>query len=269
MMDIEAGKKNEYELTGTVQIFPLVNIRAVENSSPSWEFDNLNMEMAFPGNESGDLNEKICESLLSHTTDSTYGIILQAGDKHFYDYPHIKLFDSSRQKRKIAEYFDLEIVRTIQDTPPRNLHLASYWEDNEVETFIISAGRALSPDNNICDLIFDKIIRFMLNAGLLKYSGTIKKISQVRFFKPENETTLVSPYAGLFQPYVSAGQSLKKEQKVGSILEVYSGETIGDIIAPEDGILISFIYHTIVHQQQAIGEILIDKKSFLSWPFSR
>jgi predicted deacylase len=91
MLDLEKGLEKEYELTGTIQIFPLVNIRAVENASPSWEFDNLNLDMMFPGNESGDLNEKICGSLLRHTTNSTYGIILQSGDKHFYDYPQFKI----------------------------------------------------------------------------------------------------------------------------------------------------------------------------------
>ena len=60
LLDIEAGSKKEFELTGTIQIFPLVNLRAIESASPSWEFDHLNMDMAFPGNESGDLNEKIC-----------------------------------------------------------------------------------------------------------------------------------------------------------------------------------------------------------------
>jgi predicted deacylase len=108
----------------------------------------------------------------------------------------------------------------------------------------------------------------MLNAGLLKYSGSIKKNNQARFFKPENEMTLVSPYAGLFHAEVNVRCNLKKGQKVGSIKEVYSGETIGEIIAPENGVLISLLHHSIIHQQETVGTILTDKKSLLSWPFS-
>ena len=268
LSDIEDDLESEYELNGTIQIFPLVNIRAVENTSPSWEFDNLNMNMAFPGIESGDLNERICGSLIRHTCESTYGIILQGGGKHFNDYPHLKLFESSRQKRKLAEWFDLEVVRTVPNTPPRNLHLASHWEGSEVDSFIISAGKAQSIDRKICDLIFEGIKSFMLNAGLLKFSGEVKKNNQVRFFKPDSEVILVSSSAGLFQANVDVGDAIEKGQQVGNILEVYSGVTIGEIIAPEKGQLISLLQDTIVHQQDTIGVMLTEKKNILSWPFS-
>jgi len=268
MLDIERGLEKEYEIIGTVQIFPLVNIRAIENASSSWEFDNLNMDMAFPGNESGDLNERLCDSLLKQTADSTYGIILQTGEKHFHDYPHIKLFESSRQKRKLAEMFDFGIVRAIKNTPPRNLHLASHWEEQEIETIIISAGRSQALDKKYCDFIFEGIKKFMLNAGLVKYKGTIKRENQVKFFKPENEIILVSPSAGIFQAEVNAGDNLKKGQKVGNILEVYTGEFVGEIIAPENGLLISILHHPFVHEKETIGVIITDKRNLLGWPFS-
>jgi predicted deacylase len=268
LSDIEDGSENEYELKGTIQIFPLVNLRAVEISSTSWEFDNLNMDMAFPGIESGDLNERICGSLLRHTSDSTYGIVLQGGEKHFNDYPHLKLLESSRQKRKLAEWFDFEVIRTIPNTPPRNLHLASHWESSEVDSFIISAGMAQSIDRKICELIFEGIKSFMLNSGLLKFSGTIKRNNQIKIFKPDSELALVSPSAGLFQANVGAGDEIEKGQKVGDILDVYSGETIGEIIAPQKGLLISLIQDTFIHQQDTTGVILIEKKSILGWPFS-
>jgi predicted deacylase len=268
LSDIENGIEKDYALTGTIQVFPLVNLRAIENANSLWEFDNLNLDMAFPGNQSGDLNEKICGSLLRHTDNSTYGIILQAGEKHFQDFPHIKMLESSRQKRKLAEWFDLEIVRTIPNTPPRNLHLASHWEDKEVETFVVSAGKTQTLDPKVCDLIFEGLKSFMLNAELINYRGTLKRNNQIKFFKPDNEVILATSSAGLFQANVDAGENLKKGQKVGNILEIYSGETIDEIIAPANGRLISLLQHTFVHQQETIGTLLTDKKGILSWPFS-
>lgn len=267
MQDIEDGRETHYQLTGTVRIFPAVNIRAVESASRSWSFDNLNMDMAFPGSESGDLNEKISGALLRHTADSDCGIILQTGSEHYEDFPHLKLFAKRRQRRRLASFFDLAIGRTLQNIPPRNLHLASHWEENGVQTFIISAGRAKSADHKICDSMFAGILNFMLEAGLLKHPAIKSRKSAVRFYDPENEIILASPCAGLFKAEVAAGSELKKGQKVGELIDVYSGKPIEEVIAPEDGFLVSLLHNPIVYQKEPIAVILAKKKGRWRWPF--
>lgn len=267
MREIEDGRETDYQLTGTVQIFPVVNIRAFESASPAWSFDNLNMDMAFPGNESGDLNEKISAALLGHTSGSTYGLVLQTGEEHYEDYPHLKLFASSRKKRRLAGFFNLAIARTVQNIPPRNLHLASHWEDNNVQAFIISAGRAKSVDHKICDLMFGGILNFMLEAGLLTHGAIKSGKSDIRFYGPENELVILSPASGLFKAEVDVGSEVKKGQALGHLLDIYSGETVGQAVAPESGQLVSLLRHPVAHKQAPLAVILTGEKRRWPWHF--
>ncbi len=267
MREITEGRETGYQLTGSVQIFPVVNIRAVESASQSWSFDNLNMDMAFPGNESGDLNEKLSGALMRHTSDSTYGLILQTGGEHYDDYPHLKLFSSSRHKRRLAGYFNLAIGRTVQNIPPRNLHLASHWEDNGVQAFLISAGRAKSVDHHICDLIFEGIVNFMLEAGLLTHSAIKSRKSDIRFYDPESELILPAPESGLFKAEVDVGRQLKEGQTLGHMVEIYSGDTIAQVIAPENSRLVSLLHHPLVYKQEPLAVILTEKKRRWLWSF--
>ncbi len=267
MQDIEEGRETGYQLKGTVQIFPVVNIRAVESASQSWSFDNINMDMAFPGNKAGDLNEKISGALLAHTSGSTYGIILQAGDEHYDDCPHLKFFAPRLKKHRLAGFFDLAVGWTVQNPPTKSLHLVSHWEEDNVQAFIISAGRARLVDNNICDLMFNGLVNFMLEAGLLKHRSVKPRKSDVRFYGPENGLTIASPSSGLFRAEVAVGCELVKGQKLGELTDLYSGELIAEVTAPENGLLISLLHHPIVYQQEPIAVTLQEKKRGWIWPF--
>ena len=49
--------KNSYRLLGKIQLFPAVNVPALESGLRIWPFDGVDMDLAFPGNDAGDPTE--------------------------------------------------------------------------------------------------------------------------------------------------------------------------------------------------------------------
>ena len=85
---------------------------------------------------------------------------------------------------------------------------------------------------------------------------------------PENELILSSPSSGLFKAEVEVGSELNKGQILGYLFEIYSGDTIGEVIVPESGQLVALLHHPLVYKQEPLAVILTEKKRRRLWPFN-
>jgi len=165
--DVESGKEAGYQIQGTIQIFPVVNYKAWETGNPVWNFDSQDVDLTFPGMEVGELTETICNTVIRHTAESDYGIILQTGEKHYEDAPHVKLIDPNRKRRNLARSLGLHIGREVAESPSLVLNLAKQWDLMGLDPFILSAGKSQIYHPQYCDLLLDGIINFMRAEGLL------------------------------------------------------------------------------------------------------
>ena len=46
---VVAGYEPDFKLKGRVQIFPVVNIHAAQSGDRLWSYDDLDLDLAFPG----------------------------------------------------------------------------------------------------------------------------------------------------------------------------------------------------------------------------
>lgn len=268
LQDIEEGKEKDFQLSGTVQIFPVVNLLALESARQSWSFDNLDMDLAFPGSELGDLNEKIREALVRHSKDSTYGIILQTGDTHYEDFPHLQVLEPNRHLRRTACLFGLKLCRCVNNHPALNLSLVNQWRQNGVQSVIVSAGSSQTINHEFGNLTFTSVLNFMTGAGFLKHPGQNDETVETKFYNPENQLRLTASKAGLFRPDVPVGTTLEKGQRVGELTDIYNGKTVEELTAPEGGILVSMRTYPLVYQQESVAVILTERKQPWYWPFT-
>jgi len=86
---VESGKEPGYYLKGVIKIIPTTNLPAIQEGKRLWSFHDLDMNLAFPGNDQGEVPEQIAATICRQTKDSQFGIILQSGDTHYDDAPHL------------------------------------------------------------------------------------------------------------------------------------------------------------------------------------
>ena len=259
LQSIEEGILKNYRLCGKVKIFPIVNSQAAQTGKRNWPFDALDMDLVFPGNESGEIGERAGSIILEHTIDSTFGVILSTATNHYEDHPHIKLLEPSRGLKKKTRFLELDIVREISDLP--KTHLLYYWNDHEIPSLIITGGKANSLDKNFCNKTIKGIISLMLAMGILIHSGKKIKQRKTEIFALTNETTLSASQAGLFIAEIRAGDLITPGKKIGNILDIYTGETV------EEGLVLTLRDYSLVYEKEMIALILTKKNSNKLWPF--
>ncbi|MFQ5482071.1 MAG: succinylglutamate desuccinylase/aspartoacylase family protein [Nitrospinaceae bacterium] len=257
----------KFELTGRIQIFPVVNLRALEAAAPVWPLDNLDTDLAFPGTLEGDLTEKICHALLQHTAKSAYGLILQAGSPLFTEVPHIRLYSPDRPLRHLARSLGLGIARLLPNEPAADLQLMKQWSQLRVQALGISTGGAHRLDRETGDTLLEGIRNYLLMTGLLIHPNQKGKRQDTDFFGPRGECHLKCAQAGLFVPDLKLGASVRRGQVVGKIQDLYEGRTLEEIKVPKDGVLVSLRRHPLVNQGEPVACLLTEKYPRWYWPF--
>jgi len=268
LQEVEDGGQPGYRISGNIQIFPVVNLRALEQGKSTWVFDHLNMDLAFPGIEEGDLTEKLCNLLVQHSSESDYGLILQTAEPHYEEAPHVRLYDPNRNLRNLARCLGLNVAREIPDSPALTLNLVKQWDAMGIPTLVTSAGRPNELNLGFCDTLYEGIINFMLMAGVLTHSQEKGKKTQAAFYRAESEVAVVSENPGWFVARAGVGEALQQGQIIGEVFDVYGGRTLETLEAPEEGWLVSLRTHPLIHEKEPVATLLTEKNRKWFWPFT-
>jgi uncharacterized protein len=265
--DVESGKETGYQIRGSIQIFPVVNYKAWESGSPVWHFDSQDVDLTFPGMEVGELTETVCNTVIQHTAESDYGIILQAGEKHYEDAPHVKLIAPNRKRRNLTRSLGLHIGREVTESPSLVLNLAKQWDLMGLHPFILSAGKSQIYHPQYCDLLLDGIINFMRAEGLLSHNREKASQREMAFFDAHSEYPVLTREAGLFYPESVIGTTVKEGGKLGEVRDLYQGVVLEEIYAPEEGYVVTLRDHPMVYERELVAVLLGEKNRRWFWPF--
>lgn len=265
--DVESGKETGYQIKGSIQIFPLVNYKAWETGNPAWHFDSQDVDLTFPGMEVGELTETVCNTLIRHTAESDFGIVLQTGEKHYEDIPHVKLIGPSRKRRHLTRGLGLHISREIPESPSLILNLAKQWDLMGLHPFILSAGKPQIHHPQYCDLLVDGIVNFMRAEGLLSHNREKASRRETVFFDAGSEHPVLTREAGLFYPEPVIGTTVKQGDKLGEVRDLYEGTVLEEIQASEEGFVVTLRDHPLVHEKELVAVLLGEKNRRWFWPF--
>jgi len=258
------GIDPHYKLTGQVQTFPLVNANALQSGSRLWSLDGMDMNLAFPGNPEGETSEAIASTILEHTKDSFWGLILTSAQPHYEDAPHVQIHKSNSRTKKICQDLQMEISRKQKMSSTQKVNLFHHWQEQEISSVLISAGSPRTINPKQCEILFHGIVNFMKVEGVLKDNRDNKTANKTktRIYQPDEEIFVQTSAAGMFIKKVEVGSKLEKGQKIGEVLDLYSGKRLEVITSPEEGFLITLRQHPIVYEKEPIAIILSAKDNW-------
>jgi len=258
------GIDSNYTLTGQVQIFPVVNANAVQSGSRLWPLDGMDMDLAFPGNPAGETSEAIASTILQHTKDSYWGLILTSAPPHYEDAPHTQIYKSNSTTKKLCRDLKIKIARQQKESSTQMVNLFHHWQEQETSSVMISLGSPRTINPKECKILFQGILNFMKAEGILKDNRSKKSGYKTKtlIYRPDDEISVQTTTAGIFLKEVQAGSQLKKGQKIGEVRDIYSGKRLEQLISPEDGFLITLRQYPIVYEKEPIAIILSSKDNW-------
>jgi predicted deacylase len=262
---VEAGKEPNYYLRGLINIIPAVNIPAIQEGQSLWSFNDLDTNLTFPGNEHGEISERIAATVYQHTKNSQFGIILKSANKHYDDAPHLSCLNPDRLTKNFANSLGPKFLRGTRNSTTLQLSLYKQWLE-EMSAVVLSAGKPNHLDQSLCETLFSGLINSLLWAGVL--GNDLKKPIkyQLQFNKEKNEEFIISHSGGFFLPAAKLGTEIETGQKIGDIVDLYSGVIIESLLSQSSGYLISLRDYPIIYEKEVLA-IILNKSKLFFWSF--
>ena len=265
---VESGKETGYYIKGGIKIIPAINIPAIQEGKGMWSLHDLDMNLAFPGNDRGEVTEQITASVYRHTKDSRIGVILKSAEIHYEDTPHLMCLNPDGLTKDFARSLGLQIAREPKTSSNFKLSLHSQWLDQMMTSVVLSAGKPNHLDINLCETIFFGLINGLLWAGVLGNDRKKPIKNQLKFNSKGKELIVFSSASGFFLPNAKLGSEVQKGQNIGSIVDIYSNTTLESIFVNSSGYLVTLRNYPIVYQGEMLA-ILLRKSKLLFWPFNK
>jgi predicted deacylase len=262
---VESRQELGYYLKGVIKIIPTVNIPAIEEDKSLWSLHDLDINLAFPGNNQGEVTEQIAASVYRHTKNSKFGVILQSANIHYDDAPQLLCLKPDGLTKDFARSLGPKNAREPNVSSTFGLSLYSQWVDQMMTSAIFSAGKPNHLDLALCETILTGIINSLLWTEVLgnDYKKPIK--NQLKFNKPDKEQFITSHAGGFFLPIAKLGTEITKGQKIGDVVDIHSNSILETVLANSDGYLVTLRNHPIVYQKEILA-ILLRKSKLPFWP---
>ena len=263
---IETGKEPNYNLKNRIEVIPAINLSAIQEGNRMWSFDNLDMDLTFPGNDQGEITERVANAVYHHTKDSQYGIILHNGDNHYEDAPHLVCLKPDGLTKDFARSLGLTNVREPENSPTFRLCLYNQWLEQKISSIILCGGRPNHLNIPLCETLFSGLVNSLLWTGALTHNRKKPKKYPVRFNNRNKEQFVFASSGGFFLPLIQTGSEVNKGQKIGEIVDFYSGVTLESLLAKSSGYVVTLRNYPMVYQKEVLV-VMLDNQKFRLWPF--
>jgi uncharacterized protein len=231
---------------GSVIAIPVINIISFVYGTRELP-DGRDLNRCFPGSENGSLGSRIAHDLMREIIPQIdFGVDFHTGGASKSNYPQIRCVFSEERNLELAKKFSAPFIinsslrdKTLRKEATRIDKTILVYEGGESSRF---DRYAVSEGVNGCK-------RFLHALGMLE------EIQEPVEPKIISKTTWVrAKNSGLFHPFKTNGQKVKKHEKIGLITDPF-GEFETEIHSPADGYIVGINNLPVINRGDAIIHI--------------
>ena len=240
------------KLRGAIIASPLINPMAFNSRSMHSDEDNVDMQMAFPGDPEGSITRRLCHFLYQQCIRQSSAVI-NFHAKALIDWSVVMTHDNEQVRRRsleLAEAYGTPIFEMSHTRYPNFLVVSAM--NIGIPAFISEPvwppTKGPGPGTSIRG-----VLNVMKHLGML--DGKIEP--QRENLVPPGRYRRTSFYAqqpGLIRPLKEPGDPLRKGEIIGHVYDVL-GDKVHDILSPGDGYLRIWAARRVVSQGGSAGEI--------------
>ncbi len=234
---------------GCVIVVPLLNVFGFLNMSRDMHGKDVNR--SFPGSKRGSLASRMAYYLMKEIVKNVdFALDFHTGGAQRCNYPQIRFTPQDKNAQKLAEIFNAPF-RFGSKLIAKSFRNECY--KNDIPVLVFEGGEALRLNENAINIG----IRGTL--GILKHFNMLDEKLELPPFDYQGvelskRKWIRAAIAGLLSIKVKNGQSVKKGQILGQIMDTY-GETNRAVKAPYDGYIIAVNNFPIINMGDAIFHI--------------
>lgn len=242
-------------LKGIIDIYPAVNplgMEAITRGIPTFDLD---MNRSFPGNEDGDMVERIAAKVVEEIIGADMCLDLHASNIFIREIPQVRLSDENvAALSEYAKMLNVDFVWAYESPTVLESTLVHTLNKLGVPTLAVEMGVGMRITQEYGMQLVDGILCLLKKIGIWDGETITPKEPMV---STEGEVEYVHAEAsGIFLPAIEHWKGIKKGDTVGDIINSLTGKVEHHITAPCDGMVFSLREYPVVYEGSLIARIL-------------
>lgn len=242
-------------LDGIVDIYPALNPMGIDSITRGIPMFDLDMNRVFPGTKNGTMVEVICSSIVDDISGSDVCIDVHSSNIFLKEIPQIRMsVPTAPTLLPYAEMMNVDFIWVHESATVLESTLAHTLNTRGTKTLVVEMGVGMRITKEYCDQLFDGMINLMKNIGIWK--GDAKEVRKPVVSIDHEVGFVNSDAAGIFVPCVNFGDTVKKGDHIGDVVDPLTSKVAEKVEAVCDGLIFTLREYPVVYGGSLLARIL-------------
>lgn len=251
--------ENSDKLKAIVDIYPAVNPLGIDTITRSFPNYDVDLNRAFPGSENEFLPGQVVHALAQDVKGSDIAIDIHSSNIFLREIPQIRINkEFSKQTVPLAKQLNCDFiwihdaVTVLEATFSHTLNLLG------TKTLVVEMGVGMRLTKEYGHQLLTGILNLLKKQGMIETDESFKV--RKPFSSEKGEVSYINaPKSGLFIPSLDHCDIIKKDEKIGQIVDPLTGDILSELFAPNGGILFTLREYPVVYEGSLLARIFGDK----------
>jgi len=247
--------KNSDKLTGIVDVYPAVNSLGVDTITRGFPLYDVDLNRTFPGSANEFLPGQVVYALTQDVKGSDIAIDIHSSNIFLREIPQIRINkEFSKSTLPLAKELNCDFIWIHDAVTVLEATFSHTMNSLGTKTLVVEMGVGMRLTKEYGYQLLIGILNLMKKEGMLTCDDEF--ITREAFSSEVGDVYyLNAPKSGLFVPALDHCAIIKKDDKIGDIVNPLNGEILSELKAPADGILFTLREYPVVYEGSLIARI--------------
>jgi predicted deacylase len=249
---------NSDKLKGIVDIYPAVNSLGVDTITRGFPLYDVDLNRTFPGSANEFLPGQVVHALANDVKGSDIAIDIHSSNIFLREIPQIRINkEYSKSTLPLAKELNCDFIWIHDAVTVLESTFSHTMNSMGTKTLVVEMGVGMRLTKAYGHQLLIGILNLMQKEGMIE--GKDDFVVREAFNSEIGEVFyLNAPKSGLFVPALDHCAIIKKDEKIGDIVDPLTGTIHATLIAPNDGILFTLREYPVVYEGSLIARIFGD-----------
>lgn len=247
--------KNIDMLDGIVDIYPALNPMGIDSITRGIPMFDLDMNRVFPGSENGTMAEMLCAAIVKDISGSDVCIDVHSSNIFLKEIPQIRMsVPTAETLLPYAKLMNVDFIWIHDAATVLESTLAHTLNTRGTKTLVVEMGVGMRITKEYCDQLFDGVLNLMKELGMWK--GETAYVREPVVSVGREVGFVNSDAAGIFVPCANFGDTVKKGDHIGDVVDPLTSKIVEIVKAVCDGLIFTLREYPVVYGGSLLARIL-------------
>ena len=247
--------KNIDMLDGIVDIYPALNPMGIDSITRGIPMFDLDMNRVFPGSENGTMAEMLCAAIVKDISGSDVCIDVHSSNIFLKEIPQIRMsVPTAETLLPYAKLMNVDFIWIHDAATVLESTLAHTLNTRGTKTLVVEMGVGMRITKEYCAQLFDGVLNLMKELGMWK--GETAYVREPVVSVGREVGFVNSDAAGIFVPCANFGDTVKKGDHIGDVVDPLTSKIVEKVKAVCDGLIFTLREYPVVYGGSLLARIL-------------